>query len=102
MMVDLYMKDGRTTFRFRQRGTAVGVMKRKPEQLDADSNVSVHAWARWRPGDGFEPARVQLISANSVSMVMQVDQAERATFLAQHGTAAERGLDEAEPAEAAA
>jgi len=90
MMVDLYMKDGRTTFRFATRALAVKAMKRDPLKLDADENRSVRCWARHHTGSEFMPTRVQLIAPNSVAMVLQVPPEQRDAFLAEHGDERDR------------
>ncbi len=90
MMVDVAMKDGRTTFRFAKRSLAVRAMKRAPLELDSDENRSVRCWARWQTGNEWTPARVQLLNPSSIAFVVQVPPEQAAGFLSEFGDERDR------------
>lgn len=85
MMVDVFMKDGRTTFRFEKRSHAVAAMKRDTLALAGDENRSLRCWARWQPDSSWSPARVQLINRSSIAFVIQVPPEQRESFLVEAG-----------------
>lgn len=78
MMVDVYMKDGRTVFRLRKRGLVIDLCKRDPLKLDEDQ--SLDCWVRWNPGDGFVPCRLMNINKNSIAFTREVSGIERVNF----------------------
>jgi hypothetical protein len=80
MMVDIAMRDGRTTFRFTKRSVAVELMKRDPLKLDEERPLG--GWVRWQPDASFVPIRANHLGKNAISFVTQVPNDEAAAFLA--------------------
>jgi hypothetical protein len=82
-MVDVEIADGRTIFRFRTRGDFIKLIQRKPEKIDEERHV--RCWAiRHRDQEGFEPARLSYLRANSVALVRVVEPEERQAFEEQY------------------
>jgi hypothetical protein len=83
MMVDVGMRDGRTTFRFKSRATAIEMMQRDP--LTMDESMTREAWVRWHPESPFIPVRMCHFSKNSISYVVQVPPEQAQAFLGGDG-----------------
>lgn len=81
MMVDVYMRDGQTTFRFAKRVALVSALKREALRV-AEEKTSLRAWVKWQRDDPkWSPTRVQLMNKSSIAFVVGVPPDEAQAFL---------------------
>lgn len=79
MMIDVSIKDGRTTYRFIKRALFVTLVRRTAFKLEEYD--SVKCWVRRHPEDEWMAAKLQYLNDSSIGLVEQVDPKERDIFL---------------------
>lgn len=88
MMVDVYMKDGQTIFRFSKRVALVAAIKREPLDLAEPDSRSLRAWVKWQRQDPeWQTVRVQHIAKGSIAFVVGVPGDEAQAFADARGVA---------------